>query len=85
MFSLVSRIAHGVELAQGFEVRGFLLEREHPDNRRPSNGAYVDLVSGIYSALSDAPGRLVNVPGNFMGVLGILVCALLKRGLSIYK
>ena len=92
MFSPVSGVAHGDEFAQGFEVRGFLLEHECFDDQCPCNGAYNYLsgpMSNIRRVLGDALGCLVNVVRNFMGVLGnlmdvlgILVRALLKRGLN---
>ena len=42
-------------------------------------------MSDIRRVLSDPLGRLVDVPGNFMGVPGIVVRALLERGLRRYK
>ena len=85
MFSPVSGVAHGIEFAQGFEVGGFLLEHECFDDQCPCNGAYNYLscpMSNIRRVLGNALGNFMGVLGNLMDVLGILVCALLKTGLS---
>ena len=95
MFSLVSCVADGIEFVQDFEIRNFLWERGCFDDCYSSNYTYNDLfrlmnnirriLSDILGCLVDVFGNFISVSGNFMDVPGILVGALLERGLNRHE